>query len=64
MCTLNVRFEVLVEVLLDCEVVRIVKGSKKERVYINKRDVGRSGRYVTHADHMMGSKPGTGKGGG
>ena len=49
--------------MLDAEVVRDVEGSKKGRVYINKRDVGRSGHYVTPADHMMvGSKPGTGKG--
>lgn len=41
-----------------------VRDSRKERVYINKRDVGRSGHYVIHADHMTGSKPGMGKGGG
>ena len=60
---MNVRFEVMFEVVLDTEVVTDVESSRKGRVYINKRDVGRSGHYVTHADHMMvGSKPGTGKG--
>ena len=33
MWTLNVGFEVLVEVLLDGEVVRDVKGSKQESAY-------------------------------
>ena len=61
---MNVRCEVLFEVVLDAEIVRDVEGSRKERVYINTRDVGRSSHYVTHADHMMRSKPGTGKGGG
>lgn len=61
---MNVRCEFLFEVVSDTQVVRCFEGSRKERVYINTRDVGRSRHYVTHADHMMGSKPGTGKGGG
>ena len=46
------------------DVVKDVKVSRKERVYINKGDVGRSVHYVTYADHMMGSKPVMEKGGG